>query len=340
MGGCYTDYGSSSGCSSRSYSEPKEDSWKQSLNKFKGTKDLSELIKANKDYFNSKQKGFFGEVASTFGIGNIDDIPKEFPDTEYEVKFAINLQTDKECSYKNEEPSVKSYLETFDFPVGANARFMKDPIHNIAEGTNHFFGDSLDERLVVIEKAGKTFIKEKGKVVPLDTGVPYEQIVIKRTENRYQSTIDQILGKLKEAAADKDVEYRGKIRKEKGDDFILDTNDGRLYSFTITVAHLIKPDEQKESDIQRQLEIEYAGYIPGFPGFEKSSEKQIVEGMVDLAKYTYTLYGNAPVLCKSGQHSHRMDLQVTDERKYDFIIGAKRKKVELLEKIPALLKSK
>ncbi len=96
----------------------------------------------------------------------------------------------------------------------------------------------------------------------------------------------------------------------------MDLNDGRVYSMSFTRAHLTKPAERAESGIQRQLEMEYAGFMPSFPGFERNSEKQIVEGMVDLAKYTYALYNNAPV--KSGW---RMNLAITGERKYDFILG-------------------
>jgi len=312
MGGCYSSCSSFRESSERSRSSYETPAWKTSLKKFANNSELEDLISAYKSYFNSKNNGFFGELAKVSGISNIEDIPKEFPETEYEVKFDI------QPSGKDTEPSIKQYLDAFDFPVGAKARFLKDPIHTSAVGINRFYGDNLDERLVVIEKGGKTFLKEKGKVVPTEVGVPYEQIVIKRTEERHESPMNEILDRISQITSEKDVRYRGKIRKEKGDDFILDSNDGRIYSFTITRAHLTKAGEEKESAIQRQLEIEYAGYIPGFKSLEKGSEKQIVEGMIDMAKYTALLYHNAPVY-----NGWRMNLFLTNERKYDFVTGRK-----------------
>lgn len=58
-------------------------------------------------------------------------------------------------------------------------------------------------------------------------------------------------------------------------------------------------------------------YIPGFEEFEKDSEKQIVSGMIDLAKYTYGLYKEAPV-----KNGWRLNLTPTYERKFDFIVGS------------------
>jgi len=78
------------------------------------------------------------------------------------------------------------------------------------------------------------------------------------------------------------------------------------------------------------LELEYAGFIPRFKGFEKDSEVQVVSGMVDLAKYTYFLYNNAPV-----SNGYRMNLTLTGERKYDFVSGARRE--NLTENIPLLI---
>jgi hypothetical protein len=147
----------------------------------------------------------------------------------------------------------------------------------------------------------------------LKTGVPYEHIVMKRTEKRYEASMDVILAKV--AGLKKGVGYAGALQKDKGDAFILDTVDGRIYSFTVTLAH--KPD-----DVQRQLELEYAGYVPGFDGFEKEDEQQIVSGMVELAKHVVLLHQNAPVT-----KGVTMQLKSTDERKYDFV----RKSAQLLE---------
>ncbi|MDP2925291.1 MAG: hypothetical protein Q8N99_02885 [Nanoarchaeota archaeon] len=310
MGGCYSG--------SYRYSKPRavksEDDWisgfKKSLTKFKNSGNLVDLVKAYRAYIANKSSGFIAELAKLKGIGDAADIPKEFPEIEYEVKFDISVRG------KGKEPEVVKYLDAFDFPPSNTARFLKDPMNTFAVGVNHFYGDSSDEMLVVIEKAGGVFLKEKGLVTPVESDSLYSSIVMKRTEKRWKATLDEALQKVSELTKEKGIKYRGKIRKEKGDAFVLDTNDGRIYSFTITRAHLVLPGESNESSTQRQLELEYAGYIPGFSGHTKDSEKELVSGMVDLAKYTYALYSHSPIT-----DGWKMDLQLTSERKYDFILG-------------------
>jgi hypothetical protein len=85
---------------------------------------------------------------------------------------------------------------------------------------------------------------------------------------------------------------------------------------SFTRAHLTKPGDVGESAVQRQLELEYAGYLPGFSGFERDSEKQIVRNMVELAKYTSVMYGDSPIA-----DGWRMYVSPTSERKYDFVSG-------------------
>jgi hypothetical protein len=223
------------------------------------------------------------------------------------------------------EPKILSYLDAFDFPPVGNARFIKDALHTNATGNNHFFGEGLDERLVVIEKGGKLYLKEKNQPMRLNTGVPYEQLVVKRTEKRWETNMQEILAKTHEIAASGNS-YKGYVTKEKADDFVLDTNDGRIYSFTITRAHLAGTDK-----VQRQLEIEYAGFVPGFEPHERESERQIVSGMVDLAKYVVMLHQDATV-----GKCWKMRVEPTAERKYDFVAGNKGAKALTVAEIDAL----
>lgn len=313
MGGCYSgSYGYSSPCSTR-VSTP---SWQTTLKSALKNSNREKLTEAYKEYFSEKSSGFIADAAKIIGITKVEEIPKEFPEIEYEVKFDIQIEGN------SKEPGVKEYLDAFDFPVARNARFLKDPVNSIATGINRFYGNEEDEKLVVITKGNGTYLKEKGKVLDVDVGVKFQEIVVKRTESRWASEIDEVMNKI--ADATKNGEYKGRIRKEKGDVFILDSSDGRIYSFTFTRAHLTKAGDKNESAIQRQLEIEYAGYLKGFDGFKKDSEKQIVSGMVGLAKYTYGLYSDFPI---SG--NWRGSLELTNERKYDFVSGKKSKRKEL-----------
>ena len=318
MGGNYYYGGYSKASEETKPKAPASPEWQQLMKNFRKSQELSDLLAANKAFFRSRTKGFIAKLAETIGIESVENIPKEFTEIEYEVKMNI------EPRGNGKEPEVVQYLDAFDFPVGGNTRFIKDPINNFAVGINHFVGDSLDERLVVIEKCGKQYLKEKGKVERVNVGVFYEEIVVKRTESRHESSMDEVLNRIGRETSQSDVKYRGKIRKEKGDVFILDTSDGRIYSFTVTRSFLTKAGESSESGVQRQLEIEYAGYIPGFSGFEKDSERQLVQGMVDLAKYTFNMYNNAPIT-----KGWKMNLEVTGQRKYDFVLGKSLKQCEI-----------
>ena len=314
MGGCYdTSYSHrESSCTKRS-----APAWQNSLKSALKKNSREKLTEAYKEYFADNKSGFISEAATIQGISNIAKIPKEFTEFEYEMKFDIRIEGN------GTEPSIIDYLNAFDFPVATHARFLKDPVNTNAVGINHFFGTDSEERLVIIEKEG-LHLKEKSEYLPLEVKVPYREIVSKRRERRYQASLDDLVHKISAVNSETGAIYRGKIRKEKGDIFILDANDGRIYGFTITRAHLMFPGQKEERRTQRQLEIEYAGYIPGFSGFAKNSEEQIVVGIVDLARYTYAMYGNAPILGR-----WRMSLAPTMERKYDFVadtVGKKKPK--------------
>jgi len=324
MGGCYGgSYGYSSGSSSCGSS--KRSGVRSSFQKFLKSGDVKDLVSAQKAFSDDNGSGFIAEFAKIGGIADVNDIPKEFPEIEYEVKFDVQVDG------KGKEPKVAAYLDAFDFPAVQTARFLKDPVNTFAIGVNHFYGNG-DERLVVIEKGGNLYLKEKGPVLPLDVPVQYRDIVIKRTEERWQADFSEVSDKISEVCRE-GSEYKGRVRKEKGDAFILDTGDGRIYSFTITRAHLVRAGESEESDIQRQLEVEYAGYLPGFSGFEEGSEEQIVRGMVGLAKYTHTLYDGAPI-----SRGWKMNLAPTEERKYDFVSGNGKGRLEHRIGLPELFR--
>lgn len=308
MGGCYN------------YSPP-EPGWKKRSKSFFQSGKIEDIVSAYRDFFETEESGFIQQLLDA---KKLKEAPKEFPDMEYEIKFNIGV-----VEGKGKEPDMKDYLNAFDFPPSNTARFLKDPCNIITEGTNHFFGEGIEERLVVIEKMGKFYLKEKGQPVQLDVSIPHQEIVIKRTEKRWETSIEEIMEKVGDIKKNNSA-YKGKIRKEKGDIFILDTADGRIYSFTINRSHLGK-------EIQRQLEVEYAGYVPGFTAFEKNSEAQIVSGMVDLAKYIAVLYHNAPIA-----NGWKMQLGITNERKYDFVAKTGGKKCSplyldrtALEKLPS-----
>ena len=148
MGGCYTS--SSGGGYSSAPAVPK---WQTTLKDALKTGDREKLTDAYKGFFTSNRNGFIAEAARVIGIRSVEQIPKEFPEIEYEVKFDIAFEGN------GKEPALATYLDAFDFPVARSARFLKDPVNSIAEGTNRFYGTDTDERLVVITKGGGAYLK-------------------------------------------------------------------------------------------------------------------------------------------------------------------------------------
>lgn len=288
------------------------------LKEFTKTRDIRDFIEAYNTFTQAgNRSGFFLEVAKAYGINSCKEIPNEFPGIEYEVKFEVSVEGD------GEEPNLESYLNAFAFPVCLGSRFVTDPVNNIASGINSFYGDSKNESVVVIEKCGKTYLKEKSAVLPLNVGVRFQEVVIKRTEDRYEANLNEILKKVNQVTSLEGVCFQGAIEKEKGDSFILDLSDMRIYSMTFNRSHLLDENRRRTGSLQRQLEVEYAGFL-GTKGFNRGSEKEVVGGMVDLAKHITLLFNPARI-----KGNWTAGVALTSERKYDFIIGNKEKGVLL-----------
>lgn len=192
MGGCYE---SSYSRSSVSYEPQWKTDMQSSMKKFFTRHDIADLVVAYRSFFESNTSGFIKVLLDHCAV---KEAPKEFPDIEYEVKFCI---TPRAGNANRNEPTIEQYLQAFQFPAGSSARFLKDPVDSVAEGTNHFYGKDGKERLVVIEKGGKRYLKEKSQPLPLTTDIPYQEIVMKRTEKRYEATMDEILKKNSRSAA-------------------------------------------------------------------------------------------------------------------------------------------
>ncbi len=327
MGGCYNYYEpprKSAAQIAKEQTQQEEvtriDSLEKKLNSFfRSNASDDAILLLTESYALHAKKHKAGFIKELLKYHRLEAPKKEFPDIEYEVKFSIDpwhVET-----HRSKEPAVGEYLSALEFPATSRARFLRDASDIITKGTNHFFGNNGSEKLVVIEKMGKLYLKEKSDPLPFDVQVPYQEIVIKRTEKRYETSMEDILAKTT-AVTTEGGKYHGKIEKDKADTFVLDTNDGRIYSVTVTIA------KNKEA-VQRQLELEYAGFVPGFVGFEHETERQLISGMVDLAKHVGVLYSNAPV-----GKGWRMQLNLTHERKYDFVEGKKQLTPHVVSLLP------
>jgi len=301
MGGCYS-YGESS-CSRSRYDS--KASVKKTLKKFFETKDIELLTEAYKDYedlgFNS---GFFRFLMEYQGV---DEAPKEFSDTEIESKLEILLvNTNKKFK---KEPEAEKILDALEFPPTKSAQYIKDAVNKTSTGNNSFFGtDDGEEKFVIIEKCGGWYLKEKGPVEDYNYGIPGEQIVLRRKESRVPTDPLKVAQTLMEKYADKNIRYQGTITKTKSDAFFINTSTGRMYGVTVS-------DSKVDNRRQLQLELEYAGYIPGFD-IDLDNERSIVEDIVNINKQVLLLYNDIKIA-----RGWKVQFRPTCERKYDFVLG-------------------
>jgi hypothetical protein len=271
------------------------------------TKDSKKLIEAYREYEDQGyDSGFFRKLME---YQKIEEAPKEFDDTEIESKLEIVLENTNK-KHKN-EPSPSKILDILEFPPTKTARYIKDAVNKTSTGNNSFFGTKDgDEKFVIIEKCGGWYFKEKGPVENYKYGIPGEQIVLRRRESRIPTTPLEIAHATMEKYSDKNIVYQGTITKTKSDAFLMNTNTGRMYGVTVSDSTI---DERR----QIQLELEYAGYIPGFD-IDKDQERSIVEDIVNINKQILLLHNKVRV-----SKGWRVQFVPTIERKYDFVLAAK-----------------
>ncbi len=268
--------------------------------------DRGDLFLAYKMALASKTAGFIQSLLNHHECGRP---PKEFSEFEYEIKFNVALVPPQDM--EGVEPSMQKTFEAFELPIAHPSRFLKDNLQLFSESTNHFFGSKDEEALVVIERAEGQYLKEKSPPIPLNVGVEWESWVMKRSEVRYKASLKEVLSKVASVCA-KGAAYQGCIRKEKADAYILDTVFGRIFSLTYNQSHL------EGRPMQRQLELEYAGFVPGFVDFLEANEEQMVLSLTELARYIALVHQNTPL-----EGGWRLKLIPSWERKYDFVCSGK-----------------
>jgi hypothetical protein len=92
----------------------------------------------------------------------------------------------------------------------------------------------------------------------------------------------------------------GVMEKTRVKHFVLDARDGRVYA--VAVTHCVSGRR-----IQRQLEVEYSGYIPGVGRRTQNSERQIIARTVELSKH---------IVKRSS-----VKLTPSTERKFTFVVA-------------------
>ncbi len=230
------------------------------------------------------------------------DFTKELKDFEYETKF--DIQDNKFSSLE----ILKKIRRCFD----ENKRFILCEIKDgdkLITRVSFFFGDNTEYSL--FRYRGVRMVKvKKHKIVK---GVPFrifkniEQLVIdkdnfsklsKKVSHRFKRHNYRLVKLDKFLKEKSSLVHIGEMVKNRVKDFVFDANDGRIYAVAVTFC-------RSRNKIQKQLEIEYAGYLPPLRNKRRGAEKQVIAGVQDLSQHIYSCFPKM--------------LRPSVERKFEFV---------------------
>lgn len=230
------------------------------------------------------------------------DFTKELKDFEYETKF--DIKTNKLGSLEVLK-KIRSCFKN-------NHQFILCEIKGGDKLLTHvsfFFGDNIEYSLFRYRGARMVKIK-KHRIIK---GVPFsifkndEQLIIDKGDfssklkdlqhrfKRHNYRLVDLDSFLQQKSALTDV---GEMIKNRVKDFVFDARDGRIYAVAVTFC-------KAKNSVQKQLEIEYAGYLPGFKKSKEKIEKQVIAGVQELSQY---IYKHFPAMLKPSV-----------ERKFEFV---------------------
>lgn len=230
------------------------------------------------------------------------DFTKELKDFEYETKFDIrNSGLDSLGILKKIRDCFKN-----------NQRFILCEISGgdkLLTSVTFFFGDNTEYSLFRYRGARMVKVK-RHKIIK---GAPFkifkndEQLIIdkddfskklKKLRHRFKRHNYRLLNLDKFLKEKSSLTKIGKMVKNRVKDFVFDARDGRIYAVAITFC-------KSKNKVQKQLEIEYAGYLLGYRNKKQDSEKQVIAGVQELSQYIY-------------RHFPKM-LKPSTERKFEFV---------------------
>ncbi len=209
---------------------------------------------------------------------------KELKDFEYETKFTVTdkkltsfgiLKLVRSCFKNSTEFTLceikggDKLLTAVQFFIGKNteyskfvyrgAKMIKVKRHKIIKG-NPFSIFKNDESLIIDKTDFKTKLHD----------LRYR---FKR-HNHTLENLDEYITKLPKLIP------IGKMTKERVKDFVVDNEDGRIYAVAVSFC-------TSNGVIQKQLEIEYSGYLPSFKRNRTATEKEVIAGVQAVSNYIY-----------------------------------------------------
>lgn len=203
---------------------------------------------------------------------------KEFDGIEYEIKL--------ECIDKNK--TLSELLKLVELAIDSSNLYQTDKVRTKTEMVSYFFVDKKNE-YSIFRYEEKVMLKIKKHNILKSYKFP----IFKNTEN-FMYNLSEIAVKLES----KNIVYVGNMIKRRIKDFVIDNQDGRIYSLAITICETL-------GQLQHQLEVEYYGYLPGYGKLDENNESEILERLFKLTNFIYKT-------CKN-------EFIPSIERKYEFV---------------------
>lgn len=230
------------------------------------------------------------------------DFTKELKDFEYEMKFDI----------QNKKLDSLGILKKIRHCFQENQRFILCEVKGgdkLLTRVTFFFGDNTEYSLFRYRGARMVKVK-KHRIIK---GAPFrifkndEQLIVDKEDfskklsmvrHRFKRHNYKLVNLDKFLREKSSLIHIGEMVKNRVKDFVFDTTDGKIYAVAITFC-------KSKNKIQKQLEIEYAGYLSGFGDKKHGTEKQIIVGVQNLSKYIYNYFPKM--------------LKPSVERKFEFV---------------------
>lgn len=207
----------------------------------------------------------------------LKESPREFDGLEYEIKFTISGLCD----------TLDDYLQTIEGDEVDSKSFIVDRVRRVSHLQSHFFADGLQEYSLFTWNGGP-MLKIKKHTILRGLSLP----IFKSAEG-FQVEPEAIRRTLSEES----LQYAGTMRKDRIKDFIID-DDGRIYSIAVTIC-------ETAAHYQRQFEVEYSGYLDGFPVEGLEEEPIVLQRLIALSQ-------------RLAQRSC-IPLLADEERKFEFV---------------------
>jgi len=230
------------------------------------------------------------------------DFTKELKDFEYETKFDIQ---DKKLNSLEILKKIRRCFEDSQQFILCEVRGGDKLLTHVT----FFFGGNTEYSLFRYRGARMVKVKKHRiiKSTPFRIFKNDEQLIIdkddfskklNKVKHRFKRHNYKLVHLDKFLREKSSLVHIGEMVKNRVKDFVFDSTDGRIYAVAITFC-------KSRNKIQKQLEIEYAGYLSGLGDKKRGTEKQVIAGVQNLSKHIHSYFPKM--------------LRPSVERKFEFV---------------------